>query len=84
MGNNLLARPGLLGSFLLLVSVACSVQRTPTEPNFIVVVVDMLRADHLGFYGYDKESSPNLDRMAATLHAGKCCYTTSTPSRRKG
>lgn len=32
--------------------------------NVIVVVVDMLRPDHLGVYGYPKRTSPNLDRMA--------------------
>jgi arylsulfatase A-like enzyme len=32
-------------------------------PNFVVVVVDMLRPDHLGLYGYAKNTSPNLDRL---------------------
>ncbi len=32
--------------------------------NLIVVLVDTLRADHLGTYGYEKDTSPNLDRFA--------------------
>ncbi len=33
--------------------------------NIILVVVDALRADHLGCYGYPKNTSPNIDRLAA-------------------
>jgi arylsulfatase A-like enzyme len=31
----------------------------------LLVVVDTLRADHLGCYGYPRPTSPNLDRLAA-------------------
>lgn len=34
-------------------------------PNIIVVIVDTLRADHLSSYGYQRETSPFLDRLAA-------------------
>jgi len=37
---------------------------TDTPPNFIVFLVDMLRADHLGVYGYPKRSSPHIDQLA--------------------
>lgn len=37
----------------------------PESPNVLVVVVDTLRADHLSSYGYSRETSPNLDRLAA-------------------
>jgi arylsulfatase A-like enzyme len=33
-------------------------------PNVVVVVVDTLRADHLGSYGYARATSPNIDRLA--------------------
>jgi arylsulfatase A-like enzyme len=33
--------------------------------NVIYVFVDALRADHLGAYGYARNTSPNLDRLAA-------------------
>lgn len=35
------------------------------EPlNIIVILVDALRADHLGCYGYHRPTSPNIDRFA--------------------
>ncbi len=33
-------------------------------PNIILITVDCLRSDHLGCYGYTRDTSPNLDRMA--------------------
>lgn len=34
-------------------------------PNLVVIVVDTLRADHLGCYGYERPTTPRLDRFAA-------------------
>ena len=34
------------------------------RPNVIIYLVDTLRADHLGVYGYDRDTSPVLDRWA--------------------
>ncbi len=34
------------------------------RPNIVLYVVDTLRADHLGTYGYSRETSPNLDDLA--------------------
>lgn len=34
-------------------------------PNIIIYVIDTLRADRLGLYGYDKPTSPRLDALAA-------------------
>ncbi len=33
--------------------------------NVILVSIDSLRADHLGCYGYERETSPHIDRIAA-------------------
>jgi arylsulfatase len=33
--------------------------------NLLLIMVDTLRADHLGVYGYRRDTSPNLDRLAA-------------------
>ncbi len=38
--------------------------RNTTRPNILLVVVDTLRADHLGFMGYPKPTSPHLDNFA--------------------
>ncbi len=34
------------------------------RPNLVLYVVDTLRADHLGCYGYDRPTSPRLDAFA--------------------
>jgi choline-sulfatase len=38
---------------------------TVLPDHVIVVLVDALRADHLGSYGYGRRTSPNLDALAA-------------------
>ena len=35
------------------------------RPNFLLISIDTLRADHLGAYGYERPTSPNLDAFAA-------------------
>ena len=37
---------------------------TLARSNVIVIVVDTLRADHLGLYGYERDTSPFLDELA--------------------
>jgi len=36
----------------------------PDGPNVLVITVDTLRADRLGCYGYERDTSPNLDAFA--------------------
>lgn len=35
-----------------------------TRPNVILISIDTLRADHVGAYGYDLPTTPNLDALA--------------------
>jgi len=35
-------------------------------PDIILVSIDTLRADHLGAYGYERDTSPFLDKLAAS------------------
>ena len=35
------------------------------RPNLIIYLIDTLRADHLGCYGYARPTSPHIDRFAA-------------------
>ncbi len=37
---------------------------TPTEPDVVLIIIDTLRADHIGAYGYDRDITPNLDAFA--------------------
>jgi arylsulfatase A-like enzyme len=39
--------------------------------------VDTLRSDHLGCYGYERETSPSIDALAAQGHLFKRAYTTA-------
>ena len=34
------------------------------RPDIVIYLCDTLRADHLGAYGYERETSPNIDRLA--------------------
>lgn len=34
------------------------------KPNIILITIDALRADQLGFMGYEKNISPNIDKLA--------------------
>ncbi len=36
----------------------------PQPPNVLVVLVDTLRKDHLGAYGYPRDTSPHIDALA--------------------
>ncbi len=38
--------------------------RSPQKPNIIIIGVDAMRADHMGAYGYPRNTTPNLDRLA--------------------
>lgn len=45
--------------------VATAVKRpTADAPNLVVILIDTLRADHLGVYGYDRPTSPRIDAIA--------------------
>ena len=39
--------------------------REPGRPNVVVIVLDSLRADHVGCYGYERPTTPRLDAYAA-------------------
>ena len=36
-----------------------------SAPNVLLIVMDTVRADHLSVYGYHRETSPRLERLAA-------------------
>lgn len=49
---------------LLLGGVGCSRDAGAPRDNVVLVMVDTLRADHLGCYGYGRDTSPRLDELA--------------------
>ncbi|MCH7700077.1 MAG: sulfatase [Planctomycetes bacterium] len=46
---------------------ACRRPSEPTVelPNIVLITIDTLRADHLGCYGYFRDTSPTIDALAA-------------------
>lgn len=34
-------------------------------PNIVIIVLDSVRQDHLSVYGYPRQTTPNIDRLAA-------------------
>jgi arylsulfatase A-like enzyme len=49
----------------------------PQRYNIIYFFIDTLRADHLGAYGYDRGTSPNIDRLAARSCVFENAYSPS-------
>ncbi len=37
----------------------------PREHNLVLIVVDALRPDHVGAYGYERDTTPHMDALAA-------------------
>jgi len=50
----------------------------PHKPDILLYVVDTLRADHLGCYGYERNTSLQLDRMAEESTVFQNAYTTAS------
>jgi choline-sulfatase len=46
-------------------------------PSFVLLSVDTTRADHMGAYGYDRPTTPNLDRFALGAARFTRAYCTS-------
>ncbi len=60
--NNLII---LFSGVILLSAAAYSINRPRNSTNVVLITFDALRPDHLGCYGYDKPTSPNIDKVAS-------------------
>lgn len=73
-----MSRPPLWALAGLLALAACGSDPRPDRaPNLVLVSIDTLRADHLSCYGYERETSPNIDALAA---AGVRCERAYSPT----
>jgi arylsulfatase A-like enzyme len=66
LGHPLLAGSALLVAFALPGVVARGTRPAPSReaPSVLFLLVDTWRADHAGFLGYERDVSPELDRLA--------------------
>lgn len=56
----------LLPILIPLFVLSCNLTPEKRDPNVLLIVIDTLRADHLGCYGYEKTTSPHIDKFAET------------------
>ncbi len=61
--GRLLSRTWVLPLLLVLAGTGCAPSRP--RPGFVLILIDTLRADHLGSYGYARPTSPALDSLAS-------------------
>jgi arylsulfatase len=73
-----LSRPRAGWLVSLALCVACS---APEPDNLLLIVVDTLRRDHLGAYGYPRNTSPAIDAFAADAVRFERAYATSPWTR---
>jgi arylsulfatase A-like enzyme len=59
-----IVRPLLLWTVAFALVLGCGRAEAPAPPDVLLIVVDALRADHLGCYGYDRNTTPRIDRLA--------------------
>ncbi len=67
----------------LAVLLGCGGGRDEPRPDVVLVVLDTLRADRLSCYGYERETSPALDRLAregALFEDVTCQFSWTRPS----
>ena len=59
------ARTILLGAALLTSAVTAGEEKTTlAHPDILFVLIDSIKASHLGCYGYGRDTTPNIDRFA--------------------
>ena len=59
----------LLVLFLIFLILTCYffTIRLRNPPNVVLITIDCLRPDHLGCYGYARDTSPHIDALAEIL-----------------
>ncbi|MAE67424.1 MAG: sulfatase [Phycisphaeraceae bacterium] len=52
----------------------------PTKPNILLIAIDSLRRDHMSCYGYDRQTTPHIDRFAESGTLFEQCFSTHIPT----
>ena len=64
LGHRAMLLAALAGGILSLTLPLITRPADVRGPSVVILLIDTLRADHLGCYGYGRETSPNIDRWA--------------------
>ena len=70
-----MGRPAILAlATVMLLAASCGDESAPAaggRPNILLVLIDTIRADHMGCYGHHRPTTPHLDSLAGagTLYA---------------
>lgn len=70
-----------LAAVLVVLAGSRSASAAPLRPNVVVYLVDTLRSDHLGVYGYERDTSPALDAFARDAVVFDQAYSPSAWTR---
>jgi arylsulfatase A-like enzyme len=54
------------------------------KPDILLYVIDTLRADHMGSYGYERDTTPEIDAFAAENARYQNAYATSSWTKPSG
>jgi len=73
--------PLRLPAWGLLLILAAGCGRAPDRPDIALISIDALRADALGCYGYGRDTTPFLDRLAGRGVVFRNCVSTSSWTR---
>ena len=74
-------RPRRRVAMVLLVcgfALGCAKSNESPRPNILLISIDTLRADHLAAYGYERRTSPQIDRYFADAEVFERAYTPAT------
>jgi arylsulfatase A-like enzyme len=50
--------------------------------NVLLITVDSLRADHVGYHGYERNTTPHLDELAKSSHVFSNAFSNGCSTRR--
>jgi len=75
-----MSSPRVLALVSIGLSGACAGGTSGEHPNVLLISIDTLRADHLGCFGYHRDTSPNIDKFAAQSTVFDKCISSCIPT----
>jgi arylsulfatase len=60
-------------------SLSSAIKSGPSTPNIVLIIADALRSDHVSANGYNRSTTPNLDKWVASQGISFQNATTPTP-----